>query len=191
MSMPAGIGAVDLMIGFPSVEPARKYDAVRRLTRDAGSAAMTFPAEYMFKDGPTTSTRAPIRSRSAGRDGPSRGRGRPGRLRAARSPGGRCRSTPTGSSPASRSTPTTSPGGARDPAHDEHDIKAVTTFPAGCNPQVPVSDRRYYPVFQTCIDLDIPIVLNAGVPGPRVPVGVPGRHATSTRSATTSPSCAS
>ena len=54
-------------------------------------------------------------------------------------------------------------------AKADHDIKAVTSFPAGCDPQVPVSDRRYYPVFQTCIDLDIPIVLNAGVPGPRVP----------------------
>jgi uncharacterized protein len=55
-------------------------------------------------------------------------------------------------------------------AKDEFDIKAVTTFPAGCNPQVPVNDRRYYPIYQTCIDLDIPIISNAGVPGPRVPM---------------------
>jgi hypothetical protein len=55
-------------------------------------------------------------------------------------------------------------------AKDDADVKAVTTFPAGCNPQVPVNDRRYYPVYQTCIDLDIPIVSNAGVPGPRVPM---------------------
>jgi hypothetical protein len=47
-----GMGAVDLMIGFPSAEPARKYDAVRRLTRDAGSAAMTFPAEHLFRRPP-------------------------------------------------------------------------------------------------------------------------------------------
>jgi predicted TIM-barrel fold metal-dependent hydrolase len=53
--------------------------------------------------------------------------------------------------------------------HDEHGIVAVTTFPAGCNPQVPVSDRRYYPIYQTCIDLDLPVVVNAGVAGPRVP----------------------
>ena len=50
-----------------------------------------------------------------------------------------------------------------------HGIIAVTTFPAGCNPQVPVSDRRYYPIYQTCVDLDIPIVANAGIAGPRVP----------------------
>ena len=54
-------------------------------------------------------------------------------------------------------------------ANDEHDIKAVTTFPAGCNPQVPVNDRRYYPIYQTCIDLDIPIISNAGIAGPRFP----------------------
>jgi predicted TIM-barrel fold metal-dependent hydrolase len=54
-------------------------------------------------------------------------------------------------------------------AHGEHHIAAVTTFPAGCNPQVPVSDRRYYPIYQTCIDLDLPVVVNAGVAGPRVP----------------------
>ena len=60
---------------------------------------------------------------------------------------------------------------------DEHDIKAVTTFPAGCNPQVPVDDRRYYPIYQTCIDLDIPIVSNAGIAGPRFPSDVPGRDA--------------
>ncbi|HUO48159.1 MAG TPA: amidohydrolase family protein [Acidimicrobiales bacterium] len=54
-------------------------------------------------------------------------------------------------------------------AHAEHRIVAVTTFPAGCNPQVPVSDRRYYPVFQVCVDLGLPIVMNAGIAGPRVP----------------------
>jgi len=32
-----------------------------------------------------------------------------------------------------------------------------------------VSDRRYYPIYQTCIDLDIPVVVNAGIAGPRVP----------------------
>ncbi len=55
-------------------------------------------------------------------------------------------------------------------AHGEWGIKAVTSFPAGCNPQVPVSDRRYYPIYQTCIDLDVPMVINAGVPGPRTPM---------------------
>ena len=54
-------------------------------------------------------------------------------------------------------------------AHEEHGIKAVTTFPSGCNPPVPVSDRRYYPIYQTCIDLGLPIIANAGIAGPRLP----------------------
>ena len=54
-------------------------------------------------------------------------------------------------------------------AHEEYGIKAVTTFPAGCNPQVPASDRHYYPIYQTCVELDIPLVANAGIAGPRVP----------------------
>ena len=54
-------------------------------------------------------------------------------------------------------------------AHAEHGIKAVTTFPSGCNPPVPVSDRLYYPIYQACIDLGLPIVANAGIAGPRLP----------------------
>jgi carbon storage regulator CsrA len=54
-------------------------------------------------------------------------------------------------------------------ANESDGLSAVTTFPAGCMPQVPVSDRRYYPIYQTCIDLDIPIISNAGIPGPRFP----------------------
>ncbi len=51
----------------------------------------------------------------------------------------------------------------------EHGLTAVSTFPAGCVPQVPVSDRKYYPIYQTCIDLGLPMIANAGIPGPRVP----------------------
>jgi hypothetical protein len=54
-------------------------------------------------------------------------------------------------------------------AVEEHGIKAVYTFPAGCNPQVPVDDRHHYPIYQTCIDLDLAIIVNGGIAGPRVP----------------------
>ena len=42
-------------------------------------------------------------------------------------------------------------------------------FPPGAIPRCPVNDRRYYPIYQTCVDLDIPIIVNAGIAGPRVP----------------------
>ena len=34
---------------------------------------------------------------------------------------------------------------------------------------MPVSDRRYYPIYQACIDLGLPIIANAGIAGPRLP----------------------
>jgi predicted TIM-barrel fold metal-dependent hydrolase len=35
---------------------------------------------------------------------------------------------------------------------------------------VNISDRRFYPIYAKCCELDIPIFLNGGVPGPRVPM---------------------
>jgi predicted TIM-barrel fold metal-dependent hydrolase len=52
----------------------------------------------------------------------------------------------------------------------EFDIKAVTAFPAGLCPQVPVNDKKWYPVYTTLIDLDIPFCPCMGVPGPRLPM---------------------
>ena len=52
MSMPQGIGAVDLMIGFPSPNARSHYDYLRATTKDAESAEMEFPAEYLFKQVP-------------------------------------------------------------------------------------------------------------------------------------------
>jgi predicted TIM-barrel fold metal-dependent hydrolase len=54
-------------------------------------------------------------------------------------------------------------------AKEEQDLAAVTFFPAGCLPQVPVDDPKAYAVYATCVELDIPIVVNAGIAGPRFP----------------------
>lgn len=49
-------------------------------------------------------------------------------------------------------------------------VKAATVFPAGLNPQVPIDDKKFYPLYAKCIELDIPICICVGVPGPRVPM---------------------
>jgi hypothetical protein len=49
-------------------------------------------------------------------------------------------------------------------------VKAVSMFPAGYHPQVPIDDKRMYPVYAKCIELDLPVLVCAGVPGPRVPM---------------------
>jgi uncharacterized protein len=49
-------------------------------------------------------------------------------------------------------------------------VVAAQFMPAGVEPAVPINDRRAYPIYAACIDLDIPIFVNGGVPGPRVPM---------------------
>ena len=53
---------------------------------------------------------------------------------------------------------------------EEYDIKSVNAFPSGLCPQVSLSDKKWYPIFVTCIDLDIPFCPCVGVPGPRIPM---------------------
>jgi uncharacterized protein len=55
-------------------------------------------------------------------------------------------------------------------AYEELGVRSAAAFPAGCNPQVPINDKRFYPIYAKCIELDIPIFVCAGVPGPRVPM---------------------
>jgi predicted TIM-barrel fold metal-dependent hydrolase len=51
--------------------------------------------------------------------------------------------------------------------YETHGIVAASFFPCGCN--VAIDDKRAYPIYAKCVELDIPIFINAGVPGPRVP----------------------
>jgi hypothetical protein len=54
--------------------------------------------------------------------------------------------------------------------HREVGIKAVTGFPSGLCPQVPLDDRTWYPVYAKCVELDLPFCCCVGVPGPRLPM---------------------
>ncbi|MFI6978044.1 amidohydrolase family protein [Embleya sp. NPDC050154] len=168
----AGAGAIDLMIGFPSAQAKSHYDFLKPQLRDAESGEMEFPAEYMFKGVPNhldegvdaitvTLGQMDACGVEIGLVGMSETA-----LRAIAEHPDRFRPTLE----VDPNDITTTVRRIRR-AYEEHHIVAVTTFPAGCNPQVPVSDRRYYPIYQTCIDLDLPIVSNAGIAGPRVPSG--------------------
>jgi predicted TIM-barrel fold metal-dependent hydrolase len=166
------IGAIDLMISFPAADAQRHYDFMKPMLRDDESPNMQFPAEYMFKDVPNHLEEGsdPIDVALGEMDkygvamGLIGGAGSDQTTRAIQKHPDRFIASvevdPNEITKAVRRIRR---------AHEEHGIKAVTTFPAGCNPQVPVSDRRYYPVYQTCIDLDIPIISNAGIAGPRFP----------------------
>ena len=49
--------------------------------------------------------------------------------------------------------------------HAEFGIKSVSVFPCGLNPQVPINDKKMYPLYATCVELGLPILVNVGVPG--------------------------
>ncbi|WP_309140984.1 amidohydrolase family protein [Novosphingobium sp. G106] len=49
-------------------------------------------------------------------------------------------------------------------------IRGVSFFPSGQNPPVPINDKKAYPIYAKCIELDLPIFINVGVPGPRIPM---------------------
>ena len=53
---------------------------------------------------------------------------------------------------------------------DSRGIKAVTAFPSGLCPQVPINDKRWYPIYAKCVELDLPFCCCVGVPGPRLPM---------------------
>ena len=41
-------------------------------------------------------------------------------------------------------------------------------FPAGMLPQVPINDKKMYPIYARCAELGVPVFVCAGIPGPRV-----------------------
>lgn len=172
MAMPSKIGIIDLMIGFPSANASAHYEYLRTQTKDAESSRMEFPAEYMFKQVPNhlpegadpvevTLQEMDLCGVAVGMIGSPHGEVAQRALR----------EHPDRFVASLDIDPNDITGAVRRirRARQEWNIKAVTSFPAGCNPQVPVNDRRYYPIFQTCVDLDLPVILNAGIPGPRLP----------------------
>ena len=171
MAMPSDIGAVDLMIGFPSPDVRKRYDYLRSGLKDDESQKMTFLAEYMFKDVPEGAEEEadPVAVTLAEMDkcGVAVGLIGLGHETAERA----LKEHPDRFAASLEIDPNRVTEAVRKirAAYDEFGIKAVTTFPAGCKPQVAVSDRLYYPVYQACIDLDIPIISNAGIAGPRFP----------------------
>jgi predicted TIM-barrel fold metal-dependent hydrolase len=170
MAGPVGLPVIDTMIGFPH-EGFEQYDFIRKQTKDRNSKEeMQFPAEYMFKDVPKDlATDDPISVTLHEMDKYGIEIGLIGvsdatsRLALKRHPD---RFTASGNIP----DPNDVTGSVRAlrQEYEEFGIKATGVFPAGTFPQVAIDDPKMYPIYQTCVDLDIPIFCTAGVPGPRL-----------------------
>lgn len=169
-------GVVDTMIGIPATAADRKRDhydkfASQILDKEAREQ-FTFPAQYMFKDVPDfDSIEDPVALLVAEMD---RFHVQWGLLN-------------VGSNPVARQAVTDHPdrfvgGCSIDPnsgmdgvrhlerAYHEHGARSAQVFPAGLVPQVNIDDKKMYPLYAKCVELDIPVFVNVGVPGPRVPM---------------------
>jgi len=171
VGFPAGIGIVDGMIGFPIRDRKRVYDRLLRGAKDRESKEdFAFPAEYMFKEVPDPADEGddPIEATFTEMDRFGIETGlfgmSPDALEARRR-------DPKRVALSLEVDPNDVMGAIRKvrAAKAEHDLKAVTLFPAGCLPQVPVDDPKAYALYAACVDLDLAVVVNAGIAGPRFP----------------------
>ena len=174
MPIPSGLKAIDLMMNIPDGDPTAWYEFIKPLLLDEESRKVfKMPAQYMFKDIPQIEDQKDyvqyaiaemdkwgIEQAMLGISGPNSTN-----LEA-------CRTYPDRFFPSYGANPNNGMEEVRKirKLHKEHGLKAVTGFPSGLCPQVPLNDKKYYPIYATCVELDIPICLCVGVPGPRIPM---------------------
>jgi predicted TIM-barrel fold metal-dependent hydrolase len=173
MPMPAGIGIVDLMLGFPIADYDKTYDFLRKAARDKESKeSFRFPVEYMFKGVPYDFGKGQdpleVTLREMDKWGIERamiGIGGDTSRRA-------LAEHPKRFVPCLHVDPNQGMDALRQmaDAHQKYGIRAVSCFPAGLSPQVDIHDKRFFPLYAKACELDVAFFVNAGVPGPRVPM---------------------
>jgi predicted TIM-barrel fold metal-dependent hydrolase len=168
---PNDIGIIDLMIGFPFTDKTATYAERVKGVKDSASEDLSMPAGFLFKDAPDAVDASEVdpiditftEMDKYGIDQGLFGLSERSIEAAARYPGRVNFITEV--------DPNDVMGAVREiqQAKADHDLKAVSVFPAGCMPQVPVNDPKMYPLYAAAIELDIPVVINGGTAGPRLP----------------------
>jgi uncharacterized protein len=176
MAMPEGVGVIDLMLSVPTDDNSRWYEFLKPLLLDEESRTQfKFPAQYMFKNVPSApggSDYVAWTVAEMDRYGIQRAmlgvRNESSEHRRA------LQEHPDRFFGSYEVNPNLGMEGVRDLERAVKDlgVKAATAFPAGLCPQVPINDKKFYPLYAKCVELDIPICICAGVPGPRVPMAV-------------------
>jgi predicted TIM-barrel fold metal-dependent hydrolase len=176
MTMPTDIGVIDLMIGIPSGDPRKWYEFLRRQLRDKESKEdFEFPAQYMFKGVPKfEQLDDPIAFVLQQMDAHGIAKGMIGTGFHNEHAQRAIKEHPDRFFGSFEVDPNRGMEAVRELEAGvvELGVKAATAFPAGMYPQVPINDKKFYPIYAKCVELDIPICVCAGVPGPRVPFGV-------------------
>jgi predicted TIM-barrel fold metal-dependent hydrolase len=169
-------GVIDTMIGVPASPEQRKAEHYQKMNAGIldkeAREQFTFPAQYMFKDVPDYGdVDDPVSLLLAEMD---RFNIRVGMLNVSTNPVAReaVAQHPDRFVASFNVDPNEGMEAVRklDAAARELDVRSAQVFPAGLLPQVPINDKKMYPLYAKCVELDIPVFVNAGVPGPRVPM---------------------
>jgi uncharacterized protein len=171
--MPTDVGVIDTMLDLPFADLKAVYEFLAPQLRDRASREhFEFPAQYMFKDVPKAAVdiEDPVGHTLALMD-------HYGIDKAMIGAGGEVQH-----SALTRHPDRFIPSIGVDPndgmraveeivrAYETIGLKALVGFPAGYTPQVPINDKRWYPIYAKCCELGIPVFMCVGVPGPRVPM---------------------
>jgi hypothetical protein len=161
-------GVIDAFLSLPAprAEKAGQYDFIRRQTMDAESRTMEMPAQYMFKDVPTYEELP---------DPVDEVLGLMEKHNIVRMLGGGpgTDAHPDRFVPLVGVDPNTGMEAVRELERGvrERGAKAAHTWGTGLVPQVPVDDKKMYPLYAKCVELDVPMIVYVGVPGPRILMG--------------------
>jgi predicted TIM-barrel fold metal-dependent hydrolase len=181
MTMPEGLPIIDTMIGFPAKDMKAQYAFITQQTKDKESKEeFAFPAEYMFKAPPDKDKELreaddPVAYTLEQMDKWGVAKGMVGVSSRAGNEG-----EATGEEAIKRypdrffgcvnGDPNEGMKGIENivRAYETHGVKAITMFPAGCFPQVAINDKKMYPIYAKACELDIPVFVCTGIPGPRL-----------------------
>ena len=174
MPIPDDIRIVDLMLSVPAADTEGWYSRFRPMLRDRESReSFKMPAQYMFRDIPDPGALDdPIAWTVSEMDRHNIGLAMLGAGGEADVSLEAVRRFPDRFFLSTEANPVGGMDEVRriERMHREHGIKAVTAFPSGMSPQVPVNDRMWYPIYAKLIELDLPFCPCMGVPGPRLPM---------------------
>lgn len=174
MGMPTDIKVIDCMLGIPNAEDRSDwFAAFRPLIKDAQTLEQfSMPAQYMFKDVPTTGNpgdfvkwtveqmdRFNIEKALVGWNDDDTSR----------------RAKELYPDRFFFDVPCDPNKGVDEVRrikrlHSEVGISAISVFPSGTLPQVAINHKYMFPLYTAAAELGIPICLNVGIPGPRIPM---------------------
>lgn len=174
MAMPNDIKVIDLMLNVPGEDNSQWYEFMKPLLLDEESRQMfKMPAQYMFKDIPESGGKEDYIAYTIEQmDKHNIERAMLGLDDNNEVSKEALRRYPERFFASYEANPNNAMDEVRkiERLHKEFGIKAVTGFPSGLCPQVPIDDKKWYPIYAKLVELDLPFCVCVGVPGPRLPL---------------------